>query len=240
MKGCLEFIPIGKTIVNLQRFNEAYLYTKPKIGVKSLIFGKMHLDCYGHLEVTNRKTGDVLNLELFEENNKLKKGHLKGTVKNSNGEVKLKLEGNLMEQVDIIYTPDGSEEEVKETLWRRIDDENANDESHYFFTKYMANLNNLSDELKDILPPTDSRYRTDQRALEEQKIDIAEEEKKRLEQKQREARKLREKNNEKYEAMYFKEEIDEVTGELIYKNSGDYWKDRSDKNYSKFKDIFSK
>ena len=240
MKGCLEFIPVGKTVVNLHNFNETYLYTKPRIGVKNLIFGKTHLDCYGTLEVLNRRTGDTLILELFEEGSKHKHGSFKGTVKTVSGELKLKLEGNLMEQLDVVFMSSSNEEEGRETLWKRIDDQNSNDESKYFFTKYMANLNNINDELRDILPPTDSRFRSDQRALEEQNIELAEEEKKRLEQKQREARKYREKNNIKYESMYFKEDIDDLSGELIYKNSGDYWKDRTEKNFSKFKDIFGK
>ena len=239
MKGCLEFIPVGKTIVNLLNFQETYVYTKPKIGVKNLIFGKMFLDRYGNLEVKNLKTEDTLNIELFEEGNKHKHGDFKGTVKDNTGCIKLKIEGNLMEKLDVAYPSNPNEEEVRQTIWKRFDDENSNDESKYFFTNFIANLNYLNDELKECLPPTDSRFRTDQRALEEQNIEFAEEEKKRLEQKQRETRKLREKDGIEYQSMYFKKELDELSKESIYKNSGDYWGDRIEKNFTKFKDIFS-
>jgi len=45
------------------------------------------------------------------------------------------------------------------------------------------NLNNLPEEMKGKLPRSDSRFRTDQRALEENNIELATEEKHRLEEK---------------------------------------------------------
>lgn len=240
MKGCLEFVPIGRTYVNLTNFDEMYTYSKPRIGVKSLIFGKMHIDCYGELDVNNRKTGDTLQLILYEAGGKHKHGSLKGSVKNLLGEEVLRLDGNWTEQLEIAYTPKGQTQEVKEVIWRRFNDESSNDETKFFFTKYMSNLNHLSEELKPILPPTDSRFRTDQRALEEGNLELAASEKTRLEQKQREVRKEREKNGIKYEALYFKEIVDDITGESVYMNSNDYWKDRKDKNFKKSPDIFGK
>ncbi len=167
LKGCIEFIPIGRTYVNLLDFNEIYTYTKPRVAVKSIIFGKMHLDCYGHLECENRNTLDKLSMELFEES-KHKQGSIKGVIKTSSGEEKIKLEGNWLEQLDIIYKTDNKE--VRETIWKRNNEPNTNLENKYFFTEYMANLNYLSEEMKEILPPTGSRFRPGQRALEEQNI----------------------------------------------------------------------
>ena len=53
----------------------------------------------------------------------------------------------------------------------------------FFFTQFSLQLNNLPDYLKDKLPPTDSRLRPDQRALENGNFDLAIEEKARLEDK---------------------------------------------------------
>ena len=41
-----------------------------------------------------------------------------------------------------------------------------NSDENYFFTKFGMMLNNLPDELKARIAPTDSRLRPDQRALE--------------------------------------------------------------------------
>ena len=240
LKGCIEFAPVGKTFVNLLNFGETYSFTKPRVSVKNLIFGRMRLECYGKLEVVNKKTGDILNMEMFEESTKHAHGSLSGEVKNIQGEVFLKIEGNCFDKVDIIHVNKSGEDLKRETIWNVVDEENSQSEQSYFFTKFMCNLNNLNDDLKILLPPTDSRFRPDQRALEEQNIELAEEEKKHLEKKQREARKLRERNNVKYEPMYFKEEFDNITGELIFIKSGDYWKDRKEKNFLKFKDIFGR
>lgn len=50
----------------------------------------------------------------------------------------------------------------------------------------------MDEEMKKTLPPTDSRRRGDQRLMEEGKYDLATNEKLRLEEKQRAARKIRE------------------------------------------------
>ncbi len=62
-------------------------------------------------------------------------------------------------------------------------------ERMYDFGYFEINLNYIDDYLRQTLPPTDSRRRTDQRLMEEGDLDRAAEEKHRLEEKQRAARK---------------------------------------------------
>ena len=52
----------------------------------------------------------------------------------------------------------------------------------YHFTKFALQLNYLPDSLKEKLPPTDSRFRPDQRALENGNTELATKEKNRLEE----------------------------------------------------------
>lgn len=90
-------------------------------------------------------------------------------------------------------------------------------------------LNNLPAELKPKLPPTDSRLRPDQRALEEGNIDLAGQEKLRLEDKQRATRKWRAENpGNDFEPKYFEKLLDPDTKEEVYTygTKRDYWKDR--------------
>ena len=237
-KGALFITPGSKTFISLKNFKENYNFSKPKIVANGLIFGKMRLKCYGKFEVNNTTTGDTATVEFLEEGGKVKLGSIKGEIKNAKGEVVLLIEGNWQSYLDIIFPKIGGLEVKRETLWRRIIDLDYDDEKHFYFTKYVANLNYLSEELSKVLPPTDSRFRKDQRAVEEGDYDLAESEKKRLEQKQREVRKAREKENKEYEPIYFKEVKDDISGDVLYLNSRDYWKDRKEANFSLSQDIF--
>lgn len=77
------------------------------------------------------------------------------------------------------------------------------------------------------MPPTDTRLRPDQRALENGDLVRAADEKLRVEDKQRKMRKERESRGEEYHSKYFIEYTDEDTGEKGYKYGlRDYWQDR--------------
>lgn len=52
----------------------------------------------------------------------------------------------------------------------------------YHFSNFGLQLNYLTDALKERLPPTDSRLRPDQRAMENGDMDLANREKHRLEE----------------------------------------------------------
>ena len=96
----------------------------------------------------------------------------------------------------------------------------------------------MSDELRERLPPTDSRLRPDQRALENGDLKAASTEKHRIEEKQRSMRKEREKRGEKWRARYFEEEEDSKTGEKSFRYVRDYWADRKTGNWGHLENIF--
>ena len=78
------------------------------------------------------------------------------------------------------------------------------------------------------LAPTDSRFRPDQRALEEGNFKLAASEKHRLEEKQRAARKAR--GSVEWIPRYFTQSPDQGN-EIIYKMSRNYWQDKLNKNW---------
>ncbi|KAK4344439.1 hypothetical protein RND71_037533 [Anisodus tanguticus] len=86
------------------------------------------------------------------------------------------------------------------------------DESLNYFT-----LNELSPDLEEKLPPTDSRLRPDQRFLENVEYEIANSEKLRLEQRQRQASKMQEKG---WKPRWFTK----TKGSDTYQYRGGYWK----------------
>jgi oxysterol-binding protein-related protein 3/6/7 len=236
MKGCLEFYPLGRSYITFENFNETITYTKPIAVCRNLIMGAMHLDTYGKVTVSNQSTGDVLELEIFEENKK-ERGKMIGEAKDIYGNIRMRLEGNMHSHLDIFFEDPMTGKEIKETIWQKIKIE-GDEESRFYFTDFTINLNNLTDELKQVLPPSDSRFRPDQRALEVQDIDLATSEKHRLEEKQRTRRKENEKNKIKHKPIYFDETYDDLSGELIYKYKGNYFDDRNAKRFDKFIDLY--
>jgi hypothetical protein len=108
-----------------------------------------------------------------------------------------------------------------------------------YFTFFTLQLNHLPESLKQKIAHTDSRFRPDQRALEEGDLKLAADEKHRLEEKQRKMRKEREEKGIKYEPKYFYEHIDEDTGEKMFKyGKRDYWEDRKKHDFNHLDEIF--
>jgi hypothetical protein len=93
--------------------------------------------------------------------------------------------------------------------------------------------------MKNVIPFTDARYRPDIRALEEGDFDRAKNEKHRVEEKQRAVRKQRERMGlEEANPVYFREIVDEFTGNKAFKFTGEYWKDRETQSWGKLPDIY--
>ncbi|XP_067125574.1 oxysterol-binding protein-related protein 2-like isoform X2 [Centruroides vittatus] len=106
---------------------------------------------------------------------------------------------------------------------------------YYNFTLFAMALNELYDSMKSFLPPTDSRLRPDIQLLENGNVDEAAFEKHRLEEKQREARKLRKKNNEIWKPRWFKKGPNpHIPNKDCWLFDKHYW----DRNYSSCPDIF--
>lgn len=231
-KGALEFQNLGKIYVNLKTTGESFSYTRPKVIIRGLIIGKLLVDFFDIAYHKNQETGDVLELKFHPLNEPVKGnfGEVRGQIKDYSGEVKCELEGNWMSHLDLIM--DGK----RERIWNKLKTDTF---ENYYFTDFSSNLNNLTEELKNSLPPTDSRLRPDQRALESHDYDLAAKEKHRLEEKQRKVRKENDKKkNYKHNPMYFIETYDNLSGDLIYQYNGKYWSDRYAKRFEDFPDIF--
>ena len=114
-------------------------------------------------------------------------------------------------------------------------------EMMYYFTQFTLQLNNMPDDLRAKLPPTDSRLRPDMRELENGDLDAATVEKNRLEEKQRALRKFREENpGNDFEPHYFTKTIDADSQEevYVYGQKRDYWADRKNQDWAHLDDLF--
>ena len=90
-------------------------------------------------------------------------------------------------------------------------------------TPFSVTFQSLPASLRPLLPPTDTRLRPDQVAMEEGQYDLAAEEKNRVEERQRGKRRERESKGEVYEPRWFSKAVCETTGEEYWNHSGGYW-----------------
>uniref|UniRef100_A0A7N9AZ69 Oxysterol-binding protein n=1 Tax=Mastacembelus armatus TaxID=205130 RepID=A0A7N9AZ69_9TELE len=118
-------------------------------------------------------------------------------------------------------------------LWR-VAPRPANSAEMYSFTSFAMQLNELHKEMEGVLPQTDCRLRPDIRAMENGDIDLASEEKKRLEEKQRAARKNRSKSDEEWKTRWFQQGQNPHTSSQDWLFSGGYW----DREYRQLPDIY--
>lgn len=108
-------------------------------------------------------------------------------------------------------------------LWRSTP-KPANADQYYSFTEFAYMLNEFNDEIKQKVAPTDSRWRPDMRKMEEGDIDASADEKNRIEELQRNARKDRKKSKDDSAPLWFKYGTDPYTGKEDWLFTGEYWK----------------
>ncbi|XP_036605320.1 oxysterol-binding protein-related protein 2 isoform X2 [Trichosurus vulpecula] len=135
---------------------------------------------------------------------------------------------NVPESQDTVQVIPGSE-----LLWR-INTRPPNSSQMYNFTSFTVSLNELEKDMEKILAPTDCRLRPDIRGMENGNLDLASQEKERLEEKQREARKERAKNDKEWHTRWFYQGINPYTETSDWLYSGGYF----DRNFSDCPDIY--
>ncbi|TRM61489.1 Oxysterol-binding protein-domain-containing protein [Schizophyllum amplum] len=173
----LEIIPIGSS--HLKIGEDHYEWKKPSSFMRNLVVGTKYLEHVGELVIENHRDGSRCVLE-FKQAGYWGGGNVvAGTVYSPQGKVLCKLEGKWDDQ--LAQTHDESNFRV---LWRIIPHP-KNTHEYYGFTAFAMTLNELTDDIRGQLPPTDSRWRPDVRALEEGNLDEAEAEKVRVEEAQR-------------------------------------------------------
>lgn len=111
----------------------------------------------------------------------------------------------------------------------------------YGFTRHALSFNHLTDTLAAKIAPTDSRFRPDQRALENGDFKLASSEKNRLEEKQRAVRKYREALKIEPKPFYFDEWTNpDDPDQVYYRYNRKYFEmDRKNKDWSRLPDIYS-
>lgn len=113
---------------------------------------------------------------------------------------------------------------------------------YYGFTRFAIELNELSDDIKDDIPPTDTRFRPDQKNLENGDVENAEIQKHRIEEKQRNRRKEMEARGEPHQPLWFnlsKDSLKTSTNEeKEWVFNDQYWMKRENQGFKSMKNTF--
>ncbi|QRW05630.1 oxysterol binding protein [Ceratobasidium sp. AG-Ba] len=211
----LEIIPMGAAHVKIGE--ETYSWQKPSSFMRNLIAGNRYLEHVGPMSITST-SGFRCELD-FKEGGFWGStlNHVAGAIHSANSKTVSKLEGTWHEGMSQHLDSTGSRLKV---LWRPHPFPSYADQ-YYGFTSFAITLNEITPDVAGVLPPTDSRLRPDQRAMEEGRIDEADELKIQVEEAQRARKRERDAAGETWTPQWFEQD---ANGEWKYK--GGYWETR--------------
>uniref|UniRef100_A0A3B3B8Y1 Oxysterol-binding protein n=1 Tax=Oryzias melastigma TaxID=30732 RepID=A0A3B3B8Y1_ORYME len=243
----LSIMPLGSIQCLFDKSNNHYSWKKVTTTVHNIIVGKLWIDQSGEIDVINHKTGDRCHLKFapYSYFSRDVPRKVTGVVTDKEGKAHYVLSGTWDEKMEFSRImqsskgengTEGKQRTVYQTLkakeiWKKNPlPEGA--ENMYYFSSLALTLN----EPEEGVAPTDSRRRPDQRLMEEGQWDEANAEKQRLEEKQRFARREREReavkavsldeegtHQDNYQPLWFKNTEDAVSGETLHVYKGGYW-----------------
>jgi len=225
----MEFQPEGKVCLTLHRDGEVETYNWNKVTscIHNLLGAERWVDLYGESVVSCEQTGLSARIQFVKASYWSTKRHeLFGTVSNKESSVQLNLFGKWSEALYVGKAPSAK------CIWRpgSLPDDS---QLYYGFSRFAMELNELVPAETALLPPTDVRWRPDQRALENGKIGEAENIKLGVEQAQRDRRRQRE-NGEwsPFKPLWFDESVgcgseEDEAGPERWTFNGSYWNQRN-------------
>ncbi|CAH1977664.1 unnamed protein product [Acanthoscelides obtectus] len=214
----MEFQPLGNVHVLLPKTGDHYVWNKVTTCVHNLFSGQRWVDQYGELRITNGRITCKLTFAKASYWS-AKRHEVVGAVYDENGQPVRRLFGKWSESLYCGVAPSAR------CIWR-AGTLPPNHERYYGFTRFAIELNELGPD-QQLLPPTDTRLRPDQRALEEGDLNTAETLKLQLESMQRERRKRREELKITYQPRWFSSTADET-----WEYNGKYWETRRNSGFA--------
>lgn len=241
-----EFNPLGTWFLRLRPAHggeELYTWKKITTSVVGIITNNPTVDNYGPMEVKNWTTGEVSLLD-FKQRGWSSAGayEVRGKVLDAKGKTVWSIGGHWNDKIYARYTP-GQEMPVSPPSGASSIRSGGHHSMQAFLvweaharpqgipfnlTPFGITLNALPDNLRPYLPPTDTRLRPDQRAMENGEYDLAAKEKVRLEEKQRAKRREREAKDEEFMPRWFTKAKCSTTGDDYWLFNGDYWEMRGE------------
>ncbi|XP_074159110.1 oxysterol-binding protein-related protein 6 isoform X9 [Sminthopsis crassicaudata] len=223
----MEILPVGTLNVTLPKYGDYYVWNKVTTCIHNILSGRRWIEHYGEITIRNTKSSICICKLTFIKVNYWNSNvnEVQGIVMDQEGKVVHRLFGKWHEGLYCGVPPSAK------CIWRP-GSMPTNYELYYGFTRFAIELNELDPVLKDLLPPTDARFRPDQRFLEEGNLEAAAAEKQRVEELQRSRRRYMEENHLEHIPKFFKKVIDANQREAWVSNDT-YWELRKDPGFSK-------
>lgn len=221
-----EIITEGKARLSLHSAGTRYSWTSATSFLRNIIAGEKYVEPVGSMVIVSENDGQkaIVNFKA--------KGMFAGRsedvsvqVVDANGHaLSLGLLGSWTQQLRLTQNGQMTERLIW-TAGPLVD----NAAKHYGFPLFAASVNEITKIEEGHLPPTDSRLRPDQRALEDGEYDTAERLKNALEENQRHRRKEMEEQGEQWRPRWFSR-LDLPDGEVVWKlktGKDSYWEERA-------------
>ena len=238
--------PLGTWFLKLRPTSggpeELYTWKKVTSSVIGIITGSPTVDNYGPMEIKNWTTGETCSLDFKPRGWKASSAYqVSGKVSSADGTTRWSIGGRWNDKIYARLTPGYEDPSGK------LESANTQLKSHepgsdraflvwqahtrpsgvpFNLTPFVLTLNAIPEKLRPHLPPTDTRLRPDQRAMEDGEYDFAATEKNRVEEKQRATRRAREAAGTVHKPRWFKKEVCNITGEEYWHADGGYWETR--------------
>ncbi|KAL2231957.1 UNVERIFIED_CONTAM: Oxysterol-binding protein-related protein 1C [Sesamum indicum] len=230
----IQLDPVGLLTIEFDD-GEVFQWSKVTTSIYNLILGKLYCDHYGTMRIQGNRNYSC-KLKFKEQSIIDRNPHqVQGIVQDKSGKTVATLFGKWDESMYYSSGDCSSKRKGHESpsdahlLWKRSKPPKF--PTRYNLTRFAITLNELIPGLKEKLPPTDSRLRPDQRCLENGEYEMANAEKLRLEQRQRQARMMQERG---WKPQWFAK--DEASG--TYRYIGGYWEAREHGNWESCPNIF--
>ncbi|KAG8378318.1 hypothetical protein BUALT_Bualt08G0124900 [Buddleja alternifolia] len=228
----IQLDPVGTLTIEFDD-GEVFQWSKVTTSIYNLILGKLYCDHYGTMRIQGN--GNYSCQLKFKEQSIIDRNphQVQGVVLDKSGKTAATLFGKWDESMHYVIgdcSAKGKRQELEaHLLWKRSKPPTF--PTRYNLTRFAMTLNELIPGLKEKLPPTDSRLRPDQRCLENGEYEMANAEKLRLEQRQRQARKMQERG---WKPRWFAKD----KGSDTYRYVGGYWEARERGEWESCPDIF--
>ncbi|KAG0456426.1 hypothetical protein HPP92_024214, partial [Vanilla planifolia] len=230
----IQLDPIGILTLQLED-GETFQWSKVTTSIYNIILGKIYCDHYGTMRI--KGSGQYSCKLKFKEQSIIDRNphQVHGFVQdNKTGDKVAMLLGKWDEAIYYVLGDPSTKPKGYDPMSEAVllwEHDKSISQTRYNLRSFAISLNELTPGLLEKLPPTDSRLRPDQRHLENGEYELANIEKLRLEQLQRQARKLQEKG---WQPRWFRKDAEDD----CYRYIGGYWEARERSQWDDIPNIF--